>query len=192
VRFISEQGWEADEDEAQRTVKGEFLTEIAHRINERALESLGDKLIFLDGSTVTVAEDYQDELAHLLTHILEPAASSESLTVPEIEVPLAATLDYSDLTPEWAAFAQRMQPQHWEALNVLLLGEDVVVRLDGVARSVNTMVSLMINDINDIALSSVGDIVINSSVEPPTIEEEDMDGLRALNTWALQHRLQEL
>jgi hypothetical protein len=194
LRVLYDERWKATENHIQHSVEDEFLTGIIYRINERACQLLGDNLVFVDNGIVTVAEDYQDELTHLLTHIVETGDSAEPIldTMSEIQAEAAPDLAYDDLALEWADFARRMKAEHWEALNVLLQGQDVAVRLDGVARSANTMVSLIINDINDIALSCIGDIVINSAVEPPAIEEEDMDDLHALNTWVLQHHVQEL
>lgn len=189
--FLREQDWEADEADAQHAVENEFLSVVVDRLNTRALDRLPDKLIYIDDERLIVAEDYRDELDHLLTHQFEPVLAGGRSNTTEADRLQTLTPYYDELKPEWVEFVQRMRAYHWEALNVLLIGDDVALRLEGVARAAHTMVSLMINEINEFALGSIGDIIIDSTVEPPFIEEEDQDELRALNTWTLQHLIQE-
>jgi hypothetical protein len=83
-----------------------------------------------------------------------------------------------------------MQAHHWEALNALLVGEDVTARLDGIARSAYITSNLLVDQINEFALGSIGDIVIEAG-DSPRIEEEDWESLRQIMTWALEHIIRE-
>jgi hypothetical protein len=184
LRLLYEHDWEADEDTAQESIDGaEFCNVIVSRVNERAQDILGDNLIYVEDERLSVTEDYRDEIEHLLTHLQAGVteAPPESQTAKPISIP-----QHDALTPEWSDFVQRMEIHHWEALNVLLIRKDVASRLDGVARSRHTMVSLLLNEINAIALDTIGDIVIDASIDPPEIEDEDWADLEALNAWMLQ------
>ncbi|MBL8130766.1 MAG: TerB N-terminal domain-containing protein [Anaerolineae bacterium] len=109
---------------------------------------------------------------------------STNATLPE---PSNSTLqDMGDLLPEWAALAGLMQSIHWRALNVILSGEDVGKRLEGVARTAYTTPALLIDAINNFAFEAIGDLVIDTSAVP-TVEDEDLDMMTALNAWAEAH-----
>lgn len=177
LNHLKQHDWEAETDTVHAVLEGEFLNVVLDRINERALELLGDQLIFTENDQLVVTEDYRDELAHLLSH---PSSQEMEQTGG------TPTALYDDLTTEWAEFVSKMQPHHWEALSALLIQEDVVVRLDAIARSVYTTLTLLIDEINDFALECIGDIVIEGG-EPPKIEHEDFETIRALRDWALEN-----
>ncbi|MCA9893477.1 MAG: TerB N-terminal domain-containing protein [Anaerolineae bacterium] len=180
LRYLMQNDWQAHPDTAASVLNGGFLNVVLDRMNELALEQLGDQIVVEEDGLLVVIDDYRDEIGHLLSQPLEQAKS-----------PAEAVPAYADLTPEWAAFVNKMKPQHWEALHALLLQEDVVARLDGIARSTFTTMDLLIDEINDVALSNLGDIVIETG-ETPAIEEEDMDDLRSLMAWAQENILQEI
>jgi hypothetical protein len=165
--------WEAEQDEVQALIENEFLTVILDRLNDRAIERLGDQIILTEGSRLVVTEDFRDEILHLLS---SPQLIEAFENRPDKS-------QYADLEPEWAEFVAQMRPHHWKALNALLLGEDVVARLDGIARGAYTTLDLLIDEINEAALSSIGDIVIETGDEP-RIEDEDIESLSSLMNWA--------
>ena len=49
---------------------------------------------------------------------------------------------------------------------------------------------LSVDQINEFALDSIGDIVIEAG-DPPHIEEEDWESLRQIMAWALEHIIRE-
>ena len=177
LRYLLSASWEANEEDVQSILDGEFLTVVLDRLNERAIELLGDQLIFVEDAKLIVTEDFQDEIEHLLSNPDE----MENLTDK------AEITEYRDLEPAWAEFVTKMRSHHWEALNALLIGEDIVARLDGIARSAFTTSNLLLDEINESALSSIGDIVIDVG-DIPFIEDEDIESLRSLVTWATQNR----
>lgn len=182
LQHFTTNGWELPEGIVETLLAGEFLSMVLDRINERALELLGDNLLLIENGLVIVAEDYRDEAGHLFKSA-EPMllpSSTEAISKPE----------YDELTPEWSTFASLMQSRHWEALNVLLSGDDIKIKLDGIARSTYTTADLLIDEINEFALMSIGDIVIESG-DSPAVEDEDVDNLRLLMAWVLEHQLQE-
>lgn len=176
LKHLEQHNWEARSDAVQPILQGQFLNVVLDRVNEKSADLLGDWLIFQEGEDLVVAEDYRDELRYLFTCARGSPTEAEPSHIS----------DYDDLAPEWAAFANHMQPHHWEALNALLMAEDVAARLDGIARSAYTTMDLLIDEINEFALSSIGDIVIEAN-DPPAIEEEDVENLHLLIDWALKH-----
>jgi hypothetical protein len=177
LRFLQSQEWEADSEHAAQALEGTFLAVVLDRLNERALDELGDQLVFDEAGTLVVAEDYRDEVEHLFTHPIPV-----QVTTPALD----AAPGSADLEPEWAAFVQQMQPHHWETLAALLAGVDVPTRLAGIAQSVQRTPDLLIDDINESALVHIGDIIIAAG-DPPLIEDEDYESVQALVAWALQH-----
>ncbi|HUN09887.1 MAG TPA: TerB N-terminal domain-containing protein [Aggregatilineales bacterium] len=181
LNHLKQNDWEVKTDALDAILEGGFLSVILDRINERAIGQLGDQLVVMEDDIVLVTEDYRDEIRHLFS---QPVKPNESTTSANQDI-----LDH-DLTPEWAAFVKQMQPHHWEALNALLLNEDVGARLDGIARSAYTTANLLVDEINDFALASIGDIVVESG-DTPIIEDEDLESLRSLMSWALENVIQE-
>ncbi len=174
---LRDHGWEAPASALEVAVNGSFLNVELDAINEAAYEEIGDALIFEEGGAFVLAEDFRDEVAYILEH-------------PDFAgVPAQESAEFEELTGEWAAFARQMKPHHWEALAALVSGEDVVLRLDAAARSVFLTTDLLIDEINDFAMDSIGDIVIDTWGDVPQIEEEDMEGTRALVAWAAERVL---
>lgn len=180
LRELWKSDWQVSLDMADSILDGVFLNVVLDRINERALDEVGDQLIFEEGDLLVVTEDYRDELEYLL------GQSQDDIKHVSVETP-----EFADLTPEWASFVSQMQKHHWETINVLLLEDDVSTRLDGIARSIFSTIDLLIDEINEFALVSIGDIVIETG-NIPAIEEEDIEDLRSLMVWAQQNIIQEL
>ncbi|MCA9334271.1 hypothetical protein KC963_04435, partial [Candidatus Saccharibacteria bacterium] len=83
-------------------------------------------------------------------------------------------------------------PYHWQALAALVNGVDVNVRLEAIARKVHLTASRLIDDINQFALESVRDIVVDAMDETPQIEDEDVQGLIQLLEWAMAQGILEI
>jgi hypothetical protein len=177
--YLKTQRWEVETSSVDSLLDGEFLSIVLDRINERAFDVLGDQIIMLEGDNLIVTEDYRDELEYLLNQTTSP----EPVAPPNKPLP-----NFENLAPEWASFVVQMRPNHWEALHVLFSGQDVLARLEGIARSSYTTVDLLIDEINGFALASIGDIVIESG-DTPTVEEEDVESLRSLLSWALENQI---
>jgi hypothetical protein len=192
---LRDNGWQADESALRSGIKqGHFLNVELNRINERAVNTLGDALIFEEDGRFVVAEDYRDEIEYALDHHRQP--DQRTVSSPVTPVPAATENGLSGelgevLNDEWAKFARKMQPHHWETLAVLVAGIDVPNRLEAVARGAFLTTSRLIDDINSFALDCLGDIVIRTDADEPYIEADDVEDLQALVTWATEHALVE-
>ncbi|GEM_PF-1181384 len=188
LRVLREQNWSAQSSVLTTALAPQFLNVIIDLINERAIAQIGDALLFEEYGYWVVADDYRDEIVYILDHpdytVTDFAVTSVSM---DIELPIDNI--YSNLEAEWAKFVQQMQPLHWEGLAVLLHEQDIVNRLDTVARSSYITANQLIDEINTFALNSIGDVVIDTSSEIPVIEMEDIENLRMLMQWAIDHTL---
>ncbi|WP_145946197.1 TerB N-terminal domain-containing protein [Paenibacillus sp. Y412MC10] len=100
------------------------------------------------------------------------AASTDSRTSESVEATNAdsAAWDTSGLDEEWARFAEMLAPYQLEALRVLT-GSIPNADLDQVADRHGTMPGLIIDEINDLAMETIGDLVIDGD----RIAEEYID-----------------
>jgi len=185
LRTLREQNWLAQPAMLATVLEHQFLNVVIDEINEQAVEHLGDALLFEEDGGWVAADDYRDEIAYILDH---PGYTSVQAFVPAASVPLTNN-GYGELETEWASFVQQMQPLHWEGLAALLDEEDVMNRLDAVARTDYITANQLIDDINTFALNSIGDIVIDAGHDLPTIEMENIENLRMLMQWAIDHAL---
>ncbi len=169
----------------------QFVTVALDRINERAIEQLGDALIFADNHQWVIAEDYRDEISYILEHpaYQNPHSTqnyglSNNGTVPPNKLELAtasqsvpdADSDIESPT-EWATLAQTLQSEQKAAISFLLVGGDVSKQLDLLARTKHITVNQLIDQVNEAALEIIGDIIIVTNDETPTIEEEYLNPL---------------
>lgn len=100
------------------------------------------------------------------------AASKDSRPPESVEVTNAdsAAWDTSGLDEEWARFAEMLAPYQLEALRVLT-GSTPNEDLNQVADRHGTMPGLIIDEINDLAMETIGDLVIDGD----RIAQEYMD-----------------
>jgi hypothetical protein len=178
LRILHDHAWEATLTDLTKSLAGMFVNVEIDKMNELALELVGDYLLFEENGKWCVAEDYRDEITHLLNQSnLHDVASAQ----PEITTP---TLDYSELSNEWAQFSKAMHSEHWETLLVMVTEDNYSARLPVIARSVHSTVSRMIDEINEAAYDTIGDIIIDASSDTPVIESEDIDSVKSLLAWA--------
>ena len=188
LRLLRKNNWQAEPALLETIIESGFLSLHLDSINERAFEQFNDALIFQEGNLWVVAEDYRDEIGYILDHPSYEASGAEQ-PPPNVEAQPPA---YAELSEDWALFAQQLQPHHWEAIAALLSHADVAVRLDAIARSAYTTGNLLVDAINDAAMDTIGDIVIDTLPDPPRIEDEDFDALTQMLTWANANQLLEL
>lgn len=181
LNFLKDNNWEVISGSIPDDLfEGSLLNAELDTINDRAVRILGDALIFEENARLVVAEDYRDEIEFILEHPDYAEASALGLKVA------ASAQTYSELTEDWAVFAEKMQPHHWEALAALVGGVEIEVRLSAIARSAYTTPHQLVDEINELALDSIGDIVVDTEADIPQIEDEDIEGIHALLAWASQ------
>jgi hypothetical protein len=180
--FLKGQDWEAAPGSVPSDLfAGSFLSAELDALNERAVDILGDALIFEEGDLLVVSEDYRDELEFLL-------ANPEYVTRTTDDSVISDDI-YNNLDDDWAAFARKLDLPHWAILAVLYAGQSEQVQLDDIARSVYSTSSQLLDRINELADDTIGDIVIDTMTDPPQIVEEYGADIKALLRWAGQREL---
>ncbi|MHB8624603.1 MAG: TerB N-terminal domain-containing protein [Aggregatilineales bacterium] len=172
LRVLQQHQWQASADVLQNAIGNEFLSTLVDRINERALDQIGDNLLFEENGQWLIADDFRDDLGFLLEH-------------PDPIVESSGQPDYNALTDEWSTFAKLLQSSHWKLLEALLAGVNVSLALDQIARGAHTMPTVLIEEINGQALDHLGGLIVDTMDEPPKLIDEMVDGVRTLMAWAV-------
>jgi hypothetical protein len=182
--FLRDQEWQTSPTMLAAHFEGTFVNVIFDSMNERAYDILGDALIFAEGEEWVVADDYRDEIAYILDH---PDYQREHHSDPLKSYTPRSNLNAlpSGFDVGWTRFAEQLQPVHWISLAIIVQGYNVEDKLDVAARSVFSTVNQVVDNINEIALESVGDTVIDTSMSPIVIEEY-RDSVDILVNWAIQ------
>lgn len=80
-----------------------------------------------------------------------------------------------DLTEEWGQLMESMQPMHSEALKALVQGQ-AMSELASIALQYGTMIDLLIDDLNNLAMEAIGDLLIDEGA----ILDEYIDDCRKM------------
>ena len=137
-------------------------------INNLALEHLGDILIADEAEDKVLADDYRDELEHLLLRNLP------------VDTAAGVSAKASQLPSEWAAFAARLADHELAVLETILNQGEVTTTVRLIAEANATMPDALLDLINQVAVDTIGDIIIDTAAEPPAFEDEDIDMVRQL------------
>jgi hypothetical protein len=140
------------------------------RINNLALANLGDLLIAEEAGVKTLTDDYRDELEYLLLQNAQLATTEG--------VPIRA----SQLPSEWVAFSDRLADHQLAILEAIVGQGDVPATIRLIAEANATMPGALLDSINEIAMDTLSDIIIDTAVDPPVIEDEDIEMVRHLLT----------
>lgn len=158
LEALMEAGWEAEDGQLRNTV-GNLLIETAiGHINQLSLRVLGDLLVATEGARRIVAEDFRDELEHLFVNY------RAELRRPSVAGPVPA---------EWIDLRKRLSAVQVRVLAQILERQDVQRQIAQIATECGSMPDALVDGINDLAMDLVGDVIIDTHCEPPSIEEED-------------------
>lgn len=136
-------------------------------VNDLALAHLGDILIAEEAGEQVLADDYCDELEHLLTD-------------PQVGADAEHAAEASSLPPEWIVFRRQLADHELAVLEAIVRQEDSATIIRQIADANATMPGTLLDSINQTAMDTIGDIILDAAVDPPVIEDEDMDMVRQL------------
>jgi hypothetical protein len=154
--------WEAGDMALAASMPGTFVEAIVDRINNLALHQLPDMLILSEDGTKIVTEDYRDELEFLL--------SRQATAAPQTGAAKLAP----DLPDDWAEFVGKLADYQLHVLRAILRQQDPAGEIRRLATERATMPETLIDQINELAVSTLGDVIIAPGSSPPVIEEEDV------------------
>lgn len=179
--------WQASATRLNQETPGVFLNLLFDQINERAVIHLGDALVFDEDGMWVVGEDYRDEIAYILDHPAYGISDNPKKVESSINVatlPSVLTLNgnanntqteadkWHELPTEWLQLSDRLQQQHWAVLTILLQEKNVNTQIDAIARQRYTTANQLLDQINEFALESIGDILIHVQDSKPLLEDE--------------------
>lgn len=175
LHFIKSRGWEALRVDISAAIDDINFENSLDTLNELAINELGDLLIITEDNLLIVSEDYQDELEFLLelpeysTNFAQPKSGSSKRS--------------SGLSSDWEAFAERLTILHAEALMQLVDSGSTRAAFESFAMSHHAMPSLIIEELNEASLETIGDQIIDSYAEPIHLEEEHHYDILKVITW---------
>jgi len=156
-------GWELGDSALSSAVPGVFVEAAVDRVNNLALDELGDMLIASEAEAKIVAEDFRDELEYLLEQRQTAARGAPSGQAG------------AELPEEWSALLADLAQHQLAALRAMIELEDPTRELARIAMENATMPELLIDSINEAAMEAIGDVIIEPGSAPPVVEEEDME-----------------
>jgi hypothetical protein len=166
LQTMMEHQWEIDGNILVGSISDVLLESAIEHINELSLEFVGDLLIASEGSRKVATEDYRDELDYLLRHYIPERRESKRPAV-------------ADLPSEWLELRVRLADCQIRALKVIAAGGDRT-ELTKIANENATMPELLVDSINELALDTIGDVIIEPGSEPPVVEDEDAENVRKM------------
>ncbi|HQT92185.1 MAG TPA: TerB N-terminal domain-containing protein, partial [Candidatus Kryptobacter bacterium] len=173
IMALIRHGWEVEASVLSEELPGTLIEFMVDRVNSLSLEILGDLLIVAENQMKVVAEDFRDELEYLL--IANAGAPVMSMLEAEQD---QGTSD--DLPEEWADFRSALKEYQHQALRAILTIEDPSNELARLADENAMMPEFLIDSINELALDTVGEIIIVPGSSPPAFEKEDLEFVRKL------------
>ena len=94
----------------------------------------------------------------------------------------------SNWEPDWQQLAGRLESSQWQALAVIDAATHVQEKLDAISRSAQTTSNQLVDEINELALDTIGDNLIDATSSTPAPHEEYAPALRDMVAWAYEHR----
>jgi hypothetical protein len=161
--------WRCSVDSVQFILESGFANVIIDNINDIARDEIGDVLIFEENNELVVVDEYRDEIQDILGY-------PKDTLPPEI---------VNEVDEEWLAFAEKMQAYYWDILGIILSGDDVNNRLNTLAKSHRQTENILIDEINEIAYETIDDILIETTTNPPTLIEDEIESIKKLLAYYL-------
>ncbi len=175
IETLMQHDWEVETSTLGDALPGSFIELMVDRINDLSQEILGDLLIVTERKMKVVTDDFRDEIEFIF--------SADTCTPPGAPVAGGQEGDrnaYDELPEEWVQFRTALNAYQFEALEAILTAEDPIERLSGIAEENAVMPEFLIDSINEIALDTVGDMIVEPGSSPPAVEEEILEFARRL------------
>jgi hypothetical protein len=154
-------GWESDDQLIKIKIGDCFLDNMIERINQLSLRDLGDVLVVTEAGRRIVSEDFRHEIDSWFTH------SGKSLVHPSSE--------QNGLPAEWHELRSHLDNGQRLALTIISAEQDVNQRLEHIAKQLGSMPELLVESINETAMNTIGDIIVDLAVSPPVLEQENRE-----------------
>lgn len=115
----------------------------------------------LDSDPPAAAEGSSDSAILVPFHENEPPEEQRTVPYhPSSEERTIGVWDTEQVEPEWTEFAEQLEPVHLEVLQALI-SRAALHELQQIADKYGTMPALLLDEINSIAMDTIGDLVID-------------------------------
>jgi len=161
LRSIYENGWESNSGQLTAALGNGMIEMMVDEINGLAMEHMGTIVIAAEQDLYVLEDDFRDEFEHIYTH---PALLDAQ--------PLILSTDTAS-SPLEDLFSG-MDDFQLEVLRLLICGEVNMENLTNMALAHGTMPELVFDTINEMAMSQIGDFLLDTANDLPTIGEEYM------------------
>lgn len=162
VNMLLQHGWEMEVSALQAILPDCSTEDIVNRINKKALRILGSVLIVQESGLYLIDEDYRDELAYLPAY-------------PVRETQAHAAWNAEGFDPQWRELCQKLSPCQLDMLYAMARGASRQ-DLQNIAEQAETMLEPVLDSINEAAMETVGDLLI----EDGAVLEEYFEMVKAL------------
>lgn len=162
VNTLLDHGWEMEISALQALLPDCLTEDAVDRINKKSLRILGSLLIVQESQLHLVDEDYRDELEYLRAY-------------PAQEAQAHATWNADGFDTEWQELCQKLSPCQLDMLYAMVRGASHQ-ELQNIAEKAETMVEPVFDSINEAAMETVGDLLI----EDGAVLEEYIELVKAL------------
>jgi hypothetical protein len=146
VRAFAENGWEADERSLQLLFTDCMIEEVMDRLNEKSLDMLGGLLLVRENGKVLIDEDYREEIASFIS-------KAEQRFTPR------TFTQTSGQDEGWLDFFRSLTQKERDILEAVTKKQGYP-RLRLIAETAGALLELMLDAINEKAMESIGDIII--------------------------------
>lgn len=136
------------------------------QINNLSDKYLGCALLFMEGSDIVAEDDYRDELEDVFRH------------PPVIEVATKPCFHMDSVTPELKDMLEKLDHEQSETLRVLLTESQPQTKLAMIAEQNMTMPQMLLDSLNEAALGTLGEIIVDATDDTPYILDEYAEQLK--------------
>lgn len=158
LKRLREADWESAPDASD-----EQTTE---RINRLSDKYLGCALLFMEGNNIVAEDDYRDELEEIFIH------------PPVIEAAAKPCFHTDDVTPGLKEMLEQLDQEQLETLRVLLTEPKPQTKLEEIAEQNMTMPQMLLDSLNEAALGTLGEIIVDALDDTPYILGEYAEQLK--------------
>lgn len=135
-------------------------------------------LIEVDTGRIKELLQESEEVQELVQRFISQGDIPEqraSLREADLETPpLKHSLkELKGLPSEWGLFASKLKPFHVKVLFALLSDKNVAAQITSISREYSLMPESMMDSLNELSLETLGDLIVDCSVSPPVLFEEN-------------------
>ncbi|MGO8819846.1 MAG: TerB N-terminal domain-containing protein [Desulfomonilaceae bacterium] len=159
ITKIAENGWDVSKFLLQQEMPDSSIETLEASINSLALQLLGHLFILSERDNRFISPNFQDGVKLFLRQR------------GQTKKPTPGTVVVNDIPPSWNAFVGSCSEFHFQILKTIIVGQDVSNRIKVIADKNALMPESEIDKINEMAMATIGDLIIVAG-SPPRIDED--------------------